>query len=166
MVLFEHKVTTTQSTVILPIVFDWRFSLINWLKMASEANMPLFIAVCVPLILGTFMSPGLQPINNPPGKVSLGIDWRENRKKGGCFVLVFKVKITFWKLNRHKAWVSFSFSDLHVRSLNIHQLLHLVKEFYHSMHTGTQTLYLCWVWKWQHFPYVLSPAALSATKLQ
>jgi len=70
----EPKVITNQSTAILPIVFDWRFSLINWLKMASEANMPLFIAVCVPLILGTFMSPGLQPTNNPPGKVSLGTD--------------------------------------------------------------------------------------------
>lgn len=73
-VLIEHKVITNQSKMILPIVFDWRFSLVNRLKMASEANMPLFIAVCVPLILGTFKSPGLQPINNPPGKVSLGID--------------------------------------------------------------------------------------------
>lgn len=74
MVLVEHKVTENLSTAILPIVFDWRFSLVNCLKMDSAAKMPLFIAVCVPLILGTFMSPGLQPINNPPGKVSLGID--------------------------------------------------------------------------------------------
>lgn len=70
----EHKVTPDESAVTLPIVFDCRFSFVNWLKMASEANMPLFIAVWVPLILGTFMSPGLQPINNPPGKVSLGMD--------------------------------------------------------------------------------------------
>lgn len=59
---------------ILPVVFPWTFSLVNWLKIASEASMPLFIAVCVPLILGTFIKPGLQPISNPPGKVSLGID--------------------------------------------------------------------------------------------
>lgn len=79
--------------------------------MASEAKMPLFIAVCVPLILGTFKSPGLQPINSPPGNVSLGIDWRENRKVVVSFLFV-KMKITFWKLNWHKAWVSFPFSDL------------------------------------------------------
>lgn len=76
----EHKASPGESTAILPIVFDCRFSFVNWLKMASEASMPLFIAVCVPLILGTFMSPGLQPINNPPGKVSLGIDWRGKKK--------------------------------------------------------------------------------------
>ncbi|TNN42288.1 hypothetical protein EYF80_047550 [Liparis tanakae] len=42
--------------------------------------MPLFIAVWVPLIFGTFMKPGLQPIRSPPGNVSLGMDWR---RRGG-----------------------------------------------------------------------------------
>ncbi|KAA8588632.1 hypothetical protein FQN60_009977, partial [Etheostoma spectabile] len=37
-------------------------------KMASAASMPLFMAVWVPLIFGTFMKPGLQPISSPPGK--------------------------------------------------------------------------------------------------
>lgn len=61
----------------LPNVFDWRFSLLNWLKIDSAASIPLFIAVWVPLILGTFMKPGLQPISKPPGNVSFGIDWKE-----------------------------------------------------------------------------------------
>jgi len=139
----EPKVITNQSTAILPIVFDWRFSLINWLKMASEANMPLFIAVCVPLILGTFMSPGLQPTNNPPGKVSLGTDWRGNRKKGGWFgwFCFSKVKITFWKWTWHKARVSFTFLDLHVHYLKIYQLLYSIKEFWHSKQVRIQTSY-------------------------
>ena len=33
-----------------------------------------FIAVWVPLILGTFRKPAAQPINAPPGNVNLGID--------------------------------------------------------------------------------------------
>lgn len=45
--------------------------------MLSAASMPLFMAVCVPLILGTFIKPGLQPIRAPPGKVSLGTDWTQ-----------------------------------------------------------------------------------------
>lgn len=60
-----------------PSVFDWRFSLFSWLKIDSAAKLPLFIAVWVPLILGTFMKPGLQPISKPPGKVSFGIDWKD-----------------------------------------------------------------------------------------
>ena len=67
----------------LPIVFDWRFSLVSWLKIDSAAKIPLFIAVWVPLILGTFMKPGLQPISKPPGKVSFGIHWG---KKESAFV--------------------------------------------------------------------------------
>ena len=49
---------------------------------ASAASMPLFMAVCVPLILGTFMKPGLQPIRMPPGKVSSGMDCRGQRSQG------------------------------------------------------------------------------------
>lgn len=40
----------------------------------SAANMPLFIALWVPFIFGTFINPGLHPIKQPPGKVSLGMD--------------------------------------------------------------------------------------------
>ena len=49
-------------------------------KMASAASIPLFIAVWVPLIFGTFMKPGLQPINKPPGKVSFGTDYVEGEE--------------------------------------------------------------------------------------
>ena len=42
-------------------------------KTDSAASIPLFMALCVPLIFGTFMKPGLQPIRQPPGKVSLGM---------------------------------------------------------------------------------------------
>mmetsp|Transcript_25610 Transcript_25610/g.65927 ORF Transcript_25610/g.65927 Transcript_25610/m.65927 type:complete len:243 (-) Transcript_25610:1255-1983(-) len=44
-------------------------------KTASAASMPVFIAVCVPLILGTLTKPAEQPISAPPGKLSLGMDW-------------------------------------------------------------------------------------------
>ena len=37
--------------------------------------MPDFIAVCVPLILGTLRKPAVSPISAPPGNTSLGIDW-------------------------------------------------------------------------------------------
>ena len=37
---------------------------------------PDFIAVCVPLILGTLRKPAAQPTSAPPGKVSLGMDWK------------------------------------------------------------------------------------------
>jgi len=37
--------------------------------------MPDIMAVCVPLILGTFRNPAEQPMRAPPGKVSLGMDW-------------------------------------------------------------------------------------------
>ena len=35
--------------------------------IVSAASMPLFIAVCEPLILGMFKVPASQPINNAPG---------------------------------------------------------------------------------------------------
>lgn len=38
-------------------------------------SIPDFIAVCVPLILGTFKKPAEQPITAPPGKAGYGIDW-------------------------------------------------------------------------------------------
>ncbi|MFB3128163.1 MAG: hypothetical protein ACE1Y7_00490, partial [Lysobacteraceae bacterium] len=37
------------------------------LKAASAAIMADFIAVCVPLILGTFMKPAVAPISAAPG---------------------------------------------------------------------------------------------------
>ena len=40
--------------------------------MASAASMPLFIAVCVPLIRGTLTNPAAQPISAPPGNASFG----------------------------------------------------------------------------------------------
>jgi hypothetical protein len=42
----------------------------------SAASIPLFIALCVPLIFATFTKPALHPIRAPPGKWSLGTDWR------------------------------------------------------------------------------------------
>ena len=45
-------------------------------KIASAAVMPDFIAVCVPLIFGTFRKPAVQPTRQPPRKVSFGIDWK------------------------------------------------------------------------------------------
>lgn len=62
------------AVVLLPAVSDSAFSAVTLGKMASAANMPLFIAVWVPLIFGTFMKPGLQPIRIPPGNVSFGMD--------------------------------------------------------------------------------------------
>lgn len=64
----------------VPAVSESRFSAVTLGKMASAARMPLFIAVCVPLIFGTFMNPGLQPISSPPGNVSFGMDWRRKRE--------------------------------------------------------------------------------------
>mmetsp|Transcript_22690 Transcript_22690/g.75235 ORF Transcript_22690/g.75235 Transcript_22690/m.75235 type:complete len:215 (-) Transcript_22690:81-725(-) len=46
------------------------------LKALSAASMPDFIAVCVPLILGTLRKPAAQPTRAPPGKVSLGMLWK------------------------------------------------------------------------------------------
>ena len=40
---------------------------------ASAASIADFIAVCVPLIRGTFRNPAEQPISAPPGNTSLGI---------------------------------------------------------------------------------------------
>ena len=42
--------------------------------MASAASMPLFIAVCVPLIRGTLTKPAEQPTSAPPGNASFGTD--------------------------------------------------------------------------------------------
>src|SRR5690554_6899592 len=41
---------------------------------ASAASMPDLMALCEPLIRGTFNKPALHPINAPPGKTSLGKD--------------------------------------------------------------------------------------------
>ncbi len=40
---------------------------------SSAAMMPLFIAVCVPLIFGTFRKPAEQPMRAPPGNASWGM---------------------------------------------------------------------------------------------
>ena len=40
----------------------------------SAANMPDFIAVCVPLIFGTFNMPAVSPTSTPPGNASFGMD--------------------------------------------------------------------------------------------
>ena len=42
--------------------------------MASAAVMPDFIAVCVPLIFGTFKNPAVHPTKQPPGNVNFGTD--------------------------------------------------------------------------------------------
>ena len=58
----------------LPAVGD-DFSLDNSLNAASAASIPDFMALWVPFILGTFKNPAVQPIKQPPGKVSLGMAW-------------------------------------------------------------------------------------------
>ena len=55
-------------------------------KTASAANIPLFMALCKPLILATFMKPGLQPIRQPPGNVSLGMHWKKH------YIVTAKIK--------------------------------------------------------------------------
>ena len=42
---------------------------------ASAPNIPDFIALWVPLILGTLTIPALQPIKRPPEKARSGHDW-------------------------------------------------------------------------------------------
>lgn len=42
-------------------------------KMLSAASMPDFMALCVPLTLGTFKKPASHPTNTPPGNVIFGI---------------------------------------------------------------------------------------------
>lgn len=79
-----------------------RLSAVTLGKMASAASMPLFIAVWVPLIFGTFMKPGLQPISSPPGKVSFGIDWRGR----GEIFLTFMCS-TFWNLKLRTVFQEF-----------------------------------------------------------
>lgn len=46
----------------------------NISKTDSAASIPDFIAVCEPLIFGTFKNPGLHPTKQPPGNDSFGID--------------------------------------------------------------------------------------------
>ena len=41
---------------------------------ASAAAMPDSMALCEPLMRGTFMKPAAQPTSTPPGKISFGID--------------------------------------------------------------------------------------------
>jgi hypothetical protein len=45
-------------------------------EAASAASMPVFMALWLPLMRGTFTKPAEQPIKAPPGKNSLGIDCR------------------------------------------------------------------------------------------
>ena len=45
-------------------------------NMLSAASIPLFMALCVPLIFGTLRKPAAQPIKHPPGNVSFGKDWK------------------------------------------------------------------------------------------
>lgn len=66
----------TQVLHCVPAVSESGSSAVTLGKMASAASMPLFMAVWVPLIFGTFMKPGLQPISSPPGNVSFGMDCR------------------------------------------------------------------------------------------
>lgn len=81
----------------VPAVSESKFSTATFEKMASAASMPLFIAVWVPLIFGTFMKPGLQPISSPPGKVSFGMDQREDEKQflTSCVQHYFKLFFCF-----------------------------------------------------------------------
>ena len=56
----------------IPAVGEFE-ELVRASKALSAASMPLFMALCVPLILGMLRKPGLHPISAPPGKVSLGM---------------------------------------------------------------------------------------------
>ncbi len=38
--------------------------------------MPVFMALWLPLMRGTLTKPAAQPISAPPGKASLGTDWK------------------------------------------------------------------------------------------
>ena len=51
-------------------------------KADSAASMPVFMAVWVPLTLGTLMKPAVQPINAPPGKARVGRDYRASIREG------------------------------------------------------------------------------------
>lgn len=66
----------------LPVVGDWATfsSSVTRSNTDSAASMPLFIALWVPFIFGTFINPGLHPIKQPPGKVSLGMDYMVENK--------------------------------------------------------------------------------------
>ena len=59
----------------LPSVEEEKFSSVMASKAHSAASIPDFIAVWVPLILGTFINPGLQPIRSPPGNANFGIHY-------------------------------------------------------------------------------------------
>ena len=65
--------------IILPSVAELWFSSERTSKMDSAATIPLFMALWVPFILGTFMKPGLQPIRQPPGNASLGMHCQKNK---------------------------------------------------------------------------------------
>ena len=56
----------------LPLVADFKPESVRVSKTDSAASIPLFIALWVPLILATFIKPGLQPTRQPPGNVSFG----------------------------------------------------------------------------------------------
>ena len=45
-------------------------------KAASAAIMPVFMALWLPLMRGTFTKPAQSPISTPPGKDSFGTDCR------------------------------------------------------------------------------------------
>lgn len=57
----------------VPFVCDCDSPLLRASNADSAANMPVFMALCVPLTFGTFMNPGLHPIRAPPGKASFGM---------------------------------------------------------------------------------------------
>lgn len=59
---------------LIPVVGEL-FPSVNAANAASAASIPDFIALCVPLIFGTFKNPAVQPIKQPPGKVSFGMAW-------------------------------------------------------------------------------------------
>jgi len=61
------------SLFFLPFVFFSSVDFDNKSNIDSAAIIPDFIAVCVPLIFGTFKNPGLHPTKQPPGNESFGI---------------------------------------------------------------------------------------------
>ena len=75
-------------------------------KVDSAANIPVFIALWVLLILGTFIKPGLQLIRASPGKASWGILYR--------------------KMDRHISQWAQSFTTLLVFLLHWVHVLHIL----------------------------------------
>ena len=69
----DQLVDVTAVVLVTPSPLVSEAGLLRASKALSAASMPVFMALWVPLILGTLRKPGLQPTRQPPGKASLGM---------------------------------------------------------------------------------------------